>query len=417
MPSGQDDIYVYGHAGDNTANSVFQTLVGSNDYGNKSTATNSTWSLTNWVEGSQYVVYHSIQITNGGAPLVVKSHPGISGYTYLNGIQILASAPTAPVITMQPASQSVVAGASATFSVTATGTAPLSYQWRLNGTNIAGGTAPSLTLTNIQTGQAGNYSVAVTNLVGFAISSNALLTVSFPPANVQVISTNATANSTVVVPIVLTANGNENALGFSLNFDSALLSYSSVVVGSGASGATLLLNTSQTSSGKLGVLLALPTGATFTAGSQEAVEVSFIAAIVTNSSSTTIGFGDIPVKRELSDAPGNTLPATYTDGSVYIASVSFEGDVSPRPGGNQSVTITDWVLLGRYAARLDYPTNSSEFQRADCAPRSTAGNGAITVSDWVQAGRYAAGLDPLTPVGGPDSETPLIRTLVGSGGT
>jgi hypothetical protein len=68
------------------------------------------------------------------------------------------------------------------------------------------------------------------------------------------------------------------------------------------------------------------------------------------------------------------------------------------------VTITDWVLVGRYAAGLDYPTNGSEFQRADCAPRSTLGDGAITVTDWVQAGRYAAGLDPLTVAGGPTSE-------------
>jgi hypothetical protein len=64
-------------------------------------------------------------------------------------------------------------------------------------------------------------------------------------------------------------------------------------------------------------------------------------------------------------------------------------------------------MVGRFAARLDYPTNASEFQRADCAPRATLGNGEITVSDWVQAGRYAVGLDPLTPVGGPTTETTL----------
>jgi len=69
-------------------------------------------------------------------------------------------------------------------------------------------------------------------------------------------------------------------------------------------------------------------------------------------------------------------------------------------------------LIGRFAALLDSPTNASEFQRADCAPRSTFGNGAITVSDWVQAGRYAASLDPLTPAAGPDSEGPMLHSLV-----
>jgi hypothetical protein len=61
--------------------------------------------------------------------------------------------------------------------------------------------------------------------------------------------------------------------------------------------------------------------------------------------------------------------------------------------------------MGRYAARLDYPTNADEFQQADCAPRSTQGDGAITVTDWVQAGRYPVGLDPLTPAGGPTNES------------
>src|SRR5207248_2931227 len=46
-----------------------------------------------------------------------------------------------------------------------------------------------------------------------------------------------------------------------------------------------------------------------------------------------------------------------------------------------------------------------EYQRADCAPRSTLGNGAITVTDWVQAGRYAARLDPLVAVGGPTNDS------------
>jgi hypothetical protein len=50
---------------------------------------------------------------------------------------------------------------------------------------------------------------------------------------------------------------------------------------------------------------------------------------------------------------------------------------------------------------LDTVTNSSEFQRADCAPRSTAGDGVIDALDLVQVGRYVVGLDPLTPAGAP----------------
>ena len=53
--------------------------------------------------------------------------------------------PVAPAITTQPASQTVSTGQKATFTVTATGTAPLSYQWQKNGTAIGGATAASYT--------------------------------------------------------------------------------------------------------------------------------------------------------------------------------------------------------------------------------------------------------------------------------
>ena len=83
----------------------------------------------------------------------------------------------APSITQQPASETALAGSSATFTVAAAGTPPLSYQWRFSGTDIAGATGTSLTLSNVQPAQAGIYTVRVTNAFGSAISSDALLTV------------------------------------------------------------------------------------------------------------------------------------------------------------------------------------------------------------------------------------------------
>ena len=83
----------------------------------------------------------------------------------------------APVITIQPTNQTVSIGGQAAFAVQATGTEPLSYQWRLNDTVLSGATDRELVLTNVQAGQAGNYSVMVTNVAGWVLSSNALLTV------------------------------------------------------------------------------------------------------------------------------------------------------------------------------------------------------------------------------------------------
>jgi hypothetical protein len=87
----------------------------------------------------------------------------------------------APTITSQPASLSVIQGSNATFSVTATGTAPLRYQWSFSSNSLAGKTNSTLALTNVQPAQQGNYFVTVTNAFGKAVSSNAFLTVRPPP--------------------------------------------------------------------------------------------------------------------------------------------------------------------------------------------------------------------------------------------
>jgi hypothetical protein len=107
---------------------------------------------------------------------------------------------------------------------------------------------------------------------------------------------------------------------------------------------------------------------------------------------------------------------SYVGGTVSIT-LGFEADVSPRPNGSNSgtVTVADWAQIGRFSAGLDQPTLGSEFQRADCAPLNTLGNGVISVADWSQAGRFAAGLDAVPPAGGPTSEpaAPVMMGRVG----
>ena len=138
-------------------------------------------------------------------------------------------------------------------------------------------------------------------------------------------------------------------------------------------------------------------------GTQQIVQVQFTMATVLSPVTTPIAVGDIPSARQVSDRQARIVPSVFNGGDVTVVSVDFEGDVASRPNGDKSLTIIDWVQMGRFVAALD-AVNPSEFQRADCAPRSRRGNGVITITDWVQAGRYAAGLDPLTPVGGPTAE-------------
>jgi hypothetical protein len=84
----------------------------------------------------------------------------------------------APTITTQPANQTVTVGQTATFSVTATGTAPLTYQWQKNGGNISGATAAGYTTPATVAGDSGaKFDVVVSNTVGNQTSTMATLTV------------------------------------------------------------------------------------------------------------------------------------------------------------------------------------------------------------------------------------------------
>ena len=241
------------------------------------------------------------------------------------------------------------------------------------------------------------------NQTSFAVLPN--------PRILSIVNITGASGSTANITIQMVAQGDENALGFSLNYDTSLLSNPTATAGLDASSATLNLNTSQVGQGHYGVALSLPSGMNFAAGSKQIVRVSFTLATVTSATPTQITFGDAPVVREVVNAAADVLPTAFSPGTVTIVT-GFEGDVSPRPNGsnNGTVSIADWVQIGRFAAGVDTVTIGSEFQKADCAPRTGLGNGSITVSDWVQAGRFASGLDPTGPAGGPSSPSASVTT-------
>lgn len=87
-----------------------------------------------------------------------------------------------PSITTQPQSRTVIEGTNVTFTVAATGTTNLHYQWRFDGANIPGATASSYSITNVQSTHNGAYSVVVTNIAGKATSADAVLAVLVPPS-------------------------------------------------------------------------------------------------------------------------------------------------------------------------------------------------------------------------------------------
>jgi hypothetical protein len=104
----------------------------------------------------------------------------------MDDLQLTVSTLTSPAITTQPTAQSSGAGGGATFNVVATGTPAPTYQWRKNGSAIAGATGATLTLSNIFTDAAGNYDVVVTNSAGSVTSSTAALSVGRSGATITI---------------------------------------------------------------------------------------------------------------------------------------------------------------------------------------------------------------------------------------
>ena len=97
-------------------------------------------------------------------------------------VTTLALTGTAPVITTQPASVSVTTGSSASLSVTASGDGVLTYQWKKDGTDVAGATTATYAVSATSSSSAGSYTVVVSNFLGSVTSSAATLTVNAAPA-------------------------------------------------------------------------------------------------------------------------------------------------------------------------------------------------------------------------------------------
>ena len=121
----------------------------------------------------------NVQSTNQGAYSVIVSN-FVSTAASANATLTVNTNPVAPSFTSQPASQFVLAGGTAVFNAAAAGTATITYQWNRNGIPIPGATSTTLTLTNVQSTNAGSYTLTASNSVGGAVSSPAILTITPP---------------------------------------------------------------------------------------------------------------------------------------------------------------------------------------------------------------------------------------------
>lgn len=184
----------------------------------------------------------------------------LAGLLVLGCGQPLAAAD--PEILQQPVSGLAGYGEPFGFDVLAAGTAPLSYQWYLNDAVLDSQTNRSLYIASVTNTDAGNYFVLVTNSIGSVTSAPVSLTIASPPRTITTGTVLGGANATV--PVLLSANGRENRVTFTLGFDTNVFGNPAFVATPGAQASSL--DTSRAGEGLVTGDVTLPAGAVFGPG-------------------------------------------------------------------------------------------------------------------------------------------------------
>lgn len=123
---------------------------------------------------NSWLMLHDMQQFAAGSYAVAVG----SGATVLTGtVATVTVTPRAPIIVQQPTNRLALPGAATTFSVSAKGTEPLSYQWQFDGADLTGQTNSALVLTAVQLAGSGDYQVIVSNALGAVTSTVARLEV------------------------------------------------------------------------------------------------------------------------------------------------------------------------------------------------------------------------------------------------
>lgn len=294
--------------------------------------------------GATSSTYSIASVTSGdaGTYSVVVSNSAGSATSNDATLTVTASA-VAPTIATQPASQTVNTGVSATFSVTASGTAPLSYQWRKDGAAIAGAISASFTIASAATSDAGAYTVVATNSAGSATSNSATLTVN--TANT------ATAPSITTQPAAQIVN-----VGASVSFivaasGTAPLSYEwrkdSVAIAGATSSTFSIAAAASGDAGTYSVVVSNSAGSATSNGATLTVNSTSTAtapSITTQPASVTVSTGQ---SATFSVAATGTAPLSYQwrkDGAAIAGATSASytiAAVTSNAAGTYSVVVSN----------------------------------------------------------------------------
>ena len=270
------------------------------------------------------LVLSGVQNSHAGAyHAVVSNEAGsvTSGSATLTVTQPL----TPPSFTLQPQTQTVLTGGNVTLSVAATGSAPLTYQWRFNNTPITGATNSTYPLTNVQVSHAGNYAAVVSNPAGSVLSATATLTVDVPasPNLVRFSAGRGTGvkGGSVLVPVLVNGFTNINSFQFSLHWTPSVAQFVGVEQ-FGLSGlGTGNFGTQNAASGTVTVSWDDPSGSGVTVTNGSAVFALRFNLVGNPGDTTTLLLDGTPTAVEVLNAQLAPVPNSLVPGLIEVANL------------------------------------------------------------------------------------------------
>ena len=341
-----------------------------------------------------------------GSNLSLCTYTATSGTVTFNSIsyasalsatkQIVVNyAVTAPSIGTQPTAQTVTAGNSATFSVVATGTGTLSYQWYKGTSAISGATSSSYTIASTATTDAGSYYVTVTNAAGTATSNTVALTVNTP----------AVAPSITTEPVSVSAE-----VGASASF--------SVVAGGTAPLTYAWYKGTSAISGATDATYTIPSTTAASAGSYHVVVTNPVNSVTSATVSLTVTEPFSSFVSGLAVADQGASADADNDGFSNIMEFVLGGDPAVADSGIQP-TMSYQVVNGSAALVYGFYITSANLGSVTWAVQygttlsdtgwDTAVNGTNGVT--IATGEAVNGLKQVT-VSIPTTETKLFARLL-----
>src|SRR5438876_162217 len=260
---------------------------------------------------------------------------------------------TAPSITIQPTSKAVTAGQTASFSVAATGTAPLNYQWKKNGIAVSGASSSAYTTPATSTSDSGaQFTVIVSNSAGSVTSSAGVLTVSASIPALQITSSQLPGGTV------------GSAYSATLNASGGSTPYTWSVT-SGALPNGLTLNSAGSVSGTPSIGGSFP----FTVQAQDAAAHSASASLT-----ITVSASIPPLQITGSQLPDGTV------GSAYSATLNASGGTSPYSWSVSSGTLPTGLSLSSSGTLSGTPTVAGAFPFTVAVKDAASGSASASLS-------------------------------------